>query len=114
LSGRRPDNAGTRRAATPPGMGKYIRNSWIYGFPVNFARRLPPYAASAGARYIKGAMISMGEKKLEILWDDLTKRKQQEILDMFGDNCNFDVFPLAVLEAHCEETEDMAAGQVLR
>lgn len=32
---------------------------------------------------------------IQIFWEDLSSRKQQEILDTFGDNCNFDVFPIA-------------------
>lgn len=31
---------------------------------------------------------------VEIYWKDLTAGKQQEILDVFGDNCNYDVFPI--------------------
>lgn len=34
---------------------------------------------------------------LEIYWKDLTAEAQQRILDEFGENCNFDVFPIAVL-----------------
>lgn len=30
-----------------------------------------------------------------IFWDDLTKSKQNEILAALGENCNFDVFPIA-------------------
>lgn len=32
---------------------------------------------------------------IEIYWQDLTKEKQQEILDKCGDNGNYDVFPIA-------------------
>lgn len=32
---------------------------------------------------------------IQIFWDDLTKAKQDEILAAFGDNCNFDVVPIA-------------------
>ena len=34
---------------------------------------------------------------VEIYWDDLTEEKQREILEMFGDNQNFDQFPITVL-----------------
>ena len=37
-------------------------------------------------------------KTIEILWDDLTEEKQNEILEAFGDNQNFDVCPIAILE----------------
>lgn len=32
---------------------------------------------------------------IEIYWSDLTKEKQEEILEAFGENGNFDVFPIA-------------------
>ena len=32
---------------------------------------------------------------IEIYWDDLTPAKQQEIIETFGDNCNYDMFPIA-------------------
>ena len=31
---------------------------------------------------------------VEIYWDDLTEEKQREILEVFGDNQNFDQFPI--------------------
>lgn len=37
------------------------------------------------------------ERTIEIYWGDLTAEKQAEILAAFGDNCNFDVFPIAVI-----------------
>jgi len=42
---------------------------------------------------------------VEIYWDDLTEEKQREILEMFGDNQNFDQFPITVL-MEPEEAED--------
>ncbi|MDR2163273.1 MAG: hypothetical protein LBO70_04950 [Clostridiales Family XIII bacterium] len=53
----------------------------------------------------------MDVKKIEIMWDDLTEGKQREIIDMFGDNCNFDAFPIAILEVCGEESENVAMGQ---
>ena len=32
---------------------------------------------------------------ISIYWNDLTPAKQAEILAAFGENCNFDVFPIA-------------------
>ena len=32
---------------------------------------------------------------IEIYWSDLTKEKQQEILDVLGENGNYDVFTIA-------------------
>lgn len=39
-----------------------------------------------------------------IFWDDLTKTKQEEILVVFGENCNFDIFPIAEIptDEDCE------------
>ena len=39
---------------------------------------------------------------VEIYWDDLTVEKQQEILEVFGENCNFDVFPIVELSVEPE------------
>lgn len=41
--------------------------------------------------------------KIEIYWDDLTPEKQAEILAVFGGNCNYDVFPICVIETDEEE-----------
>ena len=34
---------------------------------------------------------------IEIYWDDLRSEKQQEILNTFGDNGNYDLMPIAVI-----------------
>ena len=36
--------------------------------------------------------------KIEIYWKDLTKEKQKEISNKLGDNNNWDVFPISVIE----------------
>ena len=36
--------------------------------------------------------------EIEIYWNDLTPEKQAELLDLFGDNNNWDVFPICTLE----------------
>ena len=41
---------------------------------------------------------------IEIYWNDLTEEKQQELLNLLGDNQNWDVYPIAVIEI--EEEED--------
>ena len=41
----------------------------------------------------------------EIYWDDLTPEKQQEILEVFGENCNFDAFPIVELSVEPEMDE---------
>lgn len=41
---------------------------------------------------------------IEFYWNDLTEKKQQEILDTLGDNGNWDVIPFCTLEI--EEGEE--------
>ena len=43
---------------------------------------------------------------IEIYWDDLTAEKQQEILDAFGENCNYDVFPITTIPVDPEQDAD--------
>ena len=40
---------------------------------------------------------------IEILWDDLTPAKQQEILEAFGDNQNWDVCPITIINTEEED-----------
>jgi len=40
---------------------------------------------------------------IEFYWQDLTEEKQKEILDRFGENLNWDVFPFCVLEIEAED-----------
>ncbi len=42
-------------------------------------------------------------KQIEIYWDDLTPEKQAEILEIIGDNCNFDVLPICAIEVDPED-----------
>ena len=35
---------------------------------------------------------------IEIYWDDLTVEKQKELLNLFGGNMNWDIFPIACVE----------------
>lgn len=39
---------------------------------------------------------------IEIFFNDLTKEKQQEILEALGDNGNYDVFPIATIPTYEE------------
>ena len=44
---------------------------------------------------------------IEIYWDDLTSKTQQEIFEALGgENGNYDVFPIATLEFEDEEDEN--------
>lgn len=44
-------------------------------------------------------------KVISIYWDDLTPSKQAEILAAFGENCNYDVFPIVEIPVTEEESE---------
>ena len=46
-----------------------------------------------------------GEIVIEIYWDDLTKEKQDEILEALGNNGNYDVFPIAQIGVDGEDQE---------
>lgn len=43
--------------------------------------------------------------QIEILWGDLSEAKQNELLEIFGDNCNWDVIPMAIIEIDEEAIE---------
>ncbi len=36
--------------------------------------------------------------KLRLYFNDLTKERQKKIIEVFGDNCNWDVLPICDLE----------------
>lgn len=38
------------------------------------------------------------DKVIEIYWEDLKEETQKEIINILGDNGNFDVFPIAVID----------------
>lgn len=40
---------------------------------------------------------------IDIYWDDLIKEKQDEILEVIGDNGNYDIVPIATI---CSSEED--------
>ena len=46
-------------------------------------------------------------KTVEIYWDDLKKEKQNELLEVYLlEDCNWDVFPLCILEIGEEGKND--------
>ncbi|MDR1409522.1 MAG: hypothetical protein LBJ12_04495 [Oscillospiraceae bacterium] len=47
--------------------------------------------------------MSEQEAVIEIYFGDLTPEKQQEILDAWGDNGNYDVYPIALLPRAIED-----------
>ena len=48
-------------------------------------------------------------ESIEIYWQDLTPAKQREILQAFGENGNYDVFPIATLDV--PEEDETFSGQ---
>ena len=48
-------------------------------------------------------------EQIEIFWQDLTQTKQDEIFQVFGENGNWDVFPIATLDVPTED--GIIAGQ---
>ena len=42
------------------------------------------------------------DNMIEIYWNDLTLEKQTEILNVFGENCNWDVIPIVTIETEDE------------
>lgn len=42
---------------------------------------------------------------IEIFFDDLTEAKQKEILGTLGNNGNYDVFPIAVIEVESDNSD---------
>ena len=50
-----------------------------------------------------GALPTASSGMISIYWSDLTVAKQAEILTACGDNCNYDVFPIAEIPIQGEE-----------
>ena len=44
-------------------------------------------------------------KQLSIYWSDLNEKKKQEIIEEFGDNFNWDAFPIVTLDIEIDEEE---------
>ena len=51
-------------------------------------------------------MYNDNEGYLELYWNDLTKETQDKIIEIFGDNCNYDVFPMVSLPFNNSESEE--------
>ena len=45
-------------------------------------------------------------KVIQLFWDDLSSSAKERLLELFGDNGNFDVFPLAELVIENETDEN--------
>lgn len=44
--------------------------------------------------------------QIEILWDDLTEKKQNELLAIFGDNNNWDTIPMVIIDIEEDTIND--------
>jgi hypothetical protein len=45
-------------------------------------------------------------KELTIYWDDLNDKKKKEIIEEFGDNFNWDYFPICTLDIEIDDEEE--------
>ena len=45
-------------------------------------------------------------KVIQLYWDDLSSSAKERLLELFGDNGNYDVFPLAELVIETETDEN--------
>jgi hypothetical protein len=45
-------------------------------------------------------------KVIQLFWDDLSSSAKERLLELFGDNGNYDVFPLAELVFENENDEN--------
>ena len=52
-----------------------------------------------------GVLNAAGAEKVSIFWADLTPVKQAEILAVFGENCNYDTFPIVEIPISEEDSE---------
>ena len=43
--------------------------------------------------------------QIQIHWDDLTEEKQNELLEVLGDNNNYDIFPIATIVIDDDDVE---------
>ena len=47
-------------------------------------------------------------KTIEFYWNDLAEKKQKELLEIFGDNCNWDVIPIATMDYEDDCDDELA------
>ena len=43
--------------------------------------------------------------QIQIYWEDLTEEKQNELLEVLGDNNNYDIFPIATIVIDDDDVE---------
>ena len=51
-------------------------------------------------------MYHENRKVIQLYWDDLSSSAKEHLLELFGDNGNYDVFPLAELVIENETDEN--------
>ena len=52
-----------------------------------------------------GAQTPSSPGMISVYWNDLTPAKQAEILAAFGENCNYDVFPIVEIPISEEDSK---------
>jgi len=72
---------------------------------VNLARVILEKSDILGEVNIKVLEPDMAAGTITVYWHDLTPAKQAEILATFGDNCNYDVFPIVEIPVSEEFSE---------
>lgn len=49
--------------------------------------------------------MNVTKEGIELYWEDLTADSQKKILDIFGENCNWDVFPITTIPMEDDESD---------
>lgn len=47
-------------------------------------------------------VVNIDNNTIELYWDDLTERTKEELLNLWGENGNYDVFPIVELDLYEE------------
>ena len=53
--------------------------------------------------------MNVTKEGIELYWDDLTTDSQKKILDIFGENCNWDVFPITTIPVEDDDSDGAKA-----
>ena len=53
--------------------------------------------------------MNVTKEGIELFWGDLTTDCQKKILDIFGENCNWDVFPITTIPVEDDDSDGAKA-----
>jgi hypothetical protein len=53
--------------------------------------------------------MNITKEGIELYWEDLTTDSQKKILDVFGENCNWDVFPITTIPVEDDDSDGAKA-----